>query len=65
MNVKHADQSHADKLAWLRSEIQKGLDDIEAGRVEDGRVAMTRIHKRLLDRITQKGAQDEHQRHST
>lgn len=35
------------KLARLRREIQKGLKDIEAGRVVDGRAAIEALHRRI------------------
>lgn len=35
------------KLARLRREIQKGLKDIEAGRVVDGRAAIEALRRRL------------------
>lgn len=37
-----------EKLEWLRREIQKGVDDLEAGRFSDGPTAMARIRERLL-----------------
>jgi hypothetical protein len=35
------------KLTSLRTEIRKGLDDIEAGRTVDGDAAFQAIRKRL------------------
>ena len=35
------------KLTQLRSEIQKGLADLEAGRVIDGKSALRALRKRL------------------
>lgn len=37
------DELQAMKLERLRAEIQKGLDDIAAGRVVDGKVAFRRL----------------------
>ncbi len=42
----HDEFRHA-KLEALRRDIQEGLDDIEAGRVRDGKEAMAEIKKRL------------------
>lgn len=36
------------KLAALRREIRKGLDDLKAGRFRDGREIMAEFKKRLL-----------------
>lgn len=49
---KNADDAH---LAWLRAEIQKGMDDIEPGRYielnteEDFRAHREEIHRRGLE----------------
>lgn len=41
-------ETQKEKLEWLRREIQKGLDDLEAGRYCDGPTAMTELRERLL-----------------
>jgi hypothetical protein len=41
-------EAEHEKLESLRKEIQKGLDDLEAGRYEDGPKAMAEIRERLL-----------------
>lgn len=33
---------------WLRTELQKGMDDIEAGRVSDGKDVMKRLRNRVI-----------------
>lgn len=38
------------KLRSLRAEIQKGIDDLEAGRYRDGEEVMAEIKERLLKR---------------
>jgi len=37
------------KLEWLRSEIQKGLDDVESGRFRDGPSVMAEMREKLLN----------------
>ena len=37
------------KLAWLKGEIQIGIDDLEAGRFSDGSVAREARRRRLLE----------------
>jgi len=34
---------------WLKAEIQKGMDDIKAGRVSDGKDVMKRLRNRAID----------------
>jgi hypothetical protein len=41
-------ESNEAKLEWLRREIQKGIDSLEAGNYSDGPEAMRRIKERLL-----------------
>lgn len=42
------DEIREAKLEALRSEIQKGIDDLEAGRVRDGSEVMADFKRRLL-----------------
>ncbi len=37
------------KEAWLKIELQKGLDDLQAGQVKDGQSVMNRQRKRIAD----------------
>lgn len=46
--LQKRDEMHETKLNALRAEIQKGVDDLEAGRFRDGGEAMTEIKNRLL-----------------
>lgn len=41
-------ETHERKLAWLRREIQKGLDDLDAGRFRDGAEVMAEFRGRIL-----------------
>jgi len=34
---------------WLKAELQKGMDDIKAGRVSDGKDVMKRLRNRVID----------------
>ena len=34
---------------WLKAELQKGMDDLKAGRVADGKDVMERLRKRVMD----------------
>ena len=43
------DELRKSKLDALRAEIQKGIDDLEAGRFRDGRDVMREINDRLLE----------------
>ena len=43
------DELRKGKLDALRAEIQKGIDDLEAGRFRDGREVMNEINDRLLE----------------
>lgn len=42
------DEAHEAKLKALRAEIQKGDDDIEAGRIYDGPTTMAEFREKLL-----------------
>jgi antitoxin ParD1/3/4 len=44
------DEVHEAKLNALRAEIQKGIDDLEAGRYREGAEAMAEIKERLMAR---------------
>ena len=46
--LQQRDETQAAKLAWLRAEVQKGMDDLDAGRIYDGPEVMASIRKRLL-----------------
>jgi prevent-host-death family protein len=37
------------KAQWLQAELQKGLDDLQAGRVADGQAVIERLRKRVRD----------------
>lgn len=46
--LQQRDQMREMKLEALRTEIQKGLDDLETGRFKDGRKVMGKFKDRLL-----------------
>ncbi len=46
--LEERDQLREMKLEALRSEIKKGVDDLEAGRVRDGRDVMNEFKSRLV-----------------
>ncbi len=37
------------KEEWLRAELQKGMDDIKAGRVAEGKDVMKRLRDRVVN----------------
>ena len=45
--LQRRDETHAAKLAALRSEIERGDAELEAGQYRDGEDVMTDIRKRL------------------
>lgn len=47
--LSERDKAREEKLDWLKIEIQKGIDDLEAGRYRDGREVMSEITGRLLE----------------
>ena len=47
MSSEEFDEIEALKLKWLKVEIQKGLDDIAAGRVVDGEEAFKMLRARI------------------
>jgi len=47
--LQQRDETQEAKLAALRIEIQKGIDDLEAGLFRDGGVAMSDIRERILN----------------
>lgn len=49
------DEMREAKLNALRAEIQKGIDDLEAGRYRDGDQVMAEIKERLVKRKKQNG----------
>lgn len=53
--LQQRDEMREAKLNALRAEIQKGIDDLEAGRYRDGAEAMAEIRERLMKRKPQNG----------
>lgn len=53
--LQQRDQMREMKLDALRKEIQKGIDDLEAGRVSDGGEVMAEFKSRLLSMKEQSG----------
>jgi antitoxin ParD1/3/4 len=53
--LQQRDELREAKLESLRAEIQKGIDDIEAGRMRDGAEVMGKFKKRLLKIKRQNG----------
>jgi len=53
--LQQRDDMHKEILNALRAEIQKGIDDLEAGRYRDGAEAMAEIKERLMQRKSQNG----------
>jgi len=53
--LKQRDDNHEAKLNALRAEIQKGIDNLEAGRYQDGETAMAEIKEKLLARRPKNG----------
>jgi len=53
--LQQRDEMREAKLSALRAEIQKGIDDLEAGRYMDGEKAMAKIKERLLTRRPKNG----------
>lgn len=47
--LQQRDEMREIKLEALRAEIQKGVDDLEAGRVRDGSEVMAEFKNRLLE----------------
>ena len=41
-------ETQGEKLEWLRREIQKGIDDLGAGRFRDGGEFMEEMREKLL-----------------
>jgi prevent-host-death family protein len=39
------------KAQWLKSELQKGLDDLQAGRVKKGQDVINRQRKRITNAV--------------
>lgn len=48
--LQQRDEIREAKLLALRAEVQKGIDDLEAGRYDNSDIAMARIRERLLRR---------------
>ncbi len=53
--LQQRDQMREMKLEALRTEIQKGIDDLEAGRVRNGSEVMAEFKDRLLTMKEQHG----------
>jgi antitoxin ParD1/3/4 len=53
--LQQRDDMREAKLNALRAEIQKGIEDLEAGRYRDGAEAMAEIKERLMKRKPQNG----------
>ena len=53
--LQQRDDMREAKLNALRAEIQKGIDDLEAGRYRDGEVVMAEIRERLMQRKLKNG----------
>ncbi|CAN5364530.1 hypothetical protein BH20ACI2_BH20ACI2_08320 [soil metagenome] len=53
--LQQRDEMREAKLNALRAEIQKGIDDLEAGRFRNGEDAMGGIKERLLARKPNNG----------
>jgi antitoxin ParD1/3/4 len=53
--LQQRDELREMKLDALRNEIQKGIDDLEAGRFRDGREAMAEKRELLLKMKEQNG----------
>lgn len=53
--LQQHDEMREKKLEALRIEIQKGIDDLEAGRFRDGAEVMAEMRARLLKRKLQNG----------
>jgi antitoxin ParD1/3/4 len=53
--LQQRDEMREMKLDALRKEIQKGIDDLEAGRYTDGEEVMSEIRERLLKLKEQNG----------
>jgi antitoxin ParD1/3/4 len=53
--LQQRDDLREAKLNALRAEIQKGIDDLEAGRYRDGEEVMAQIKERLLERKANNG----------
>ncbi len=56
---KDIEESRAEKLKWLRAAIEKGMEDLREGRVEDGPTVMARIRQNLLNLKVRKEAENE------
>ena len=40
---------YALKVEYLKAELQKGMDDVQAGRVTEGKEVIKRLRKRVMD----------------
>ena len=57
MDKKERNSIRKAKLKALRSEIQKGLDDLEAGFFKDGRKTMVELRNQLMQRNCESNVQ--------
>jgi hypothetical protein len=48
--VAEPNRSDAEKLAWVREDLQKALDDLKAGRVIDGKDVFALLKSRIDQR---------------
>lgn len=46
--LQQRDEAYEQKLAWLKGEIQIGMDELEAGLDRDGAEVMAEIRQRVL-----------------
>ena len=46
--IQERDETRESKLAWLKDAIRLGMEDVEAGRVRDGREVMQELREKLL-----------------
>jgi antitoxin ParD1/3/4 len=51
--LKRLNHSSMEYKTWLNQHIQKGLNDIENGRVVDGETSFNRMKKRLQERTNE------------
>lgn len=47
--LQERDKVREEKLQWLRREVKKGTDDLEAGRFRDGAEVIAELRARLLE----------------
>jgi predicted transcriptional regulator len=52
-------EKQQEKLEWLRREIQKGIDDLKAGRFRDGAEVMEEFREKLINLKAEQDKRDE------